>query len=310
MSSTLQDLRKEAGFRTAKDFAEAVGIPAPTYTRYEQDPLKIPIDRAWKIADGLHCSIDAVVGREHIDVNDMRGDFQKYFDSLSPDSQGLLEVIAAAIKGRENVKKKEARAKEEARYDAYLSYYEQAFVESLDAGSTLGDSVIFGSDEEKRTAFERYLIERATKKRAEKVEANCAPREDELSLNAASIIDTGGKTVFCDDPRFDELIENSFRAIREELEEEYRKQDEAEIERIMAAYDRLHPRHNTFEETVRHLILHYGDAKLSDIDEETVERGRKIAESILAQTAEASRSVAPLDDKRQEDLQKEGNHNN
>ncbi|WP_154434261.1 helix-turn-helix domain-containing protein [Olsenella porci] len=306
MSSTLQDLRKEAGFRTAKDFAEAVGIPAPTYTRYEQDPLKIPIDRAWKIADGLHCSIDAVVGREHIDVNDMRGDFQKNFDSLSPDSQGLLEVIAAAIKGRENVKKKEARAKEEARYDAYLSYYEQAFVESLDAGSTLGDSVIFGSDKEKRIAFERYLFERAAKKRAEKVEANCAPREEELTLNAASIIDTDGKTVFCDDPRFDELIENSLRAIREELEEEYRKQDEAEIEKIMAAYDRLHPRHNTFEETVRHLILHYGDTKLSDIDEETVEQGRKAVESMLAQTSEATPSAVSPDDKHQDNHKRRG----
>ena len=48
----LQRMRREASFRSAKDFAEC-GIPLPS---------------AWAIADELGCSIDLVVGREDIDA--------------------------------------------------------------------------------------------------------------------------------------------------------------------------------------------------------------------------------------------------
>ena len=45
-----QQLRKEAGYRTAKDFAEAIEVPPTTYARYEQSPDKIPLKQAWMIA--------------------------------------------------------------------------------------------------------------------------------------------------------------------------------------------------------------------------------------------------------------------
>lgn len=65
--SPLADLRREAGYRSSKDFAAALGIPATTYSRYERtldDPDSgVPIRAAWSIADKLGCSIDAVVGR-------------------------------------------------------------------------------------------------------------------------------------------------------------------------------------------------------------------------------------------------------
>ena len=35
---TLQRLRREAGYRSAKDFAAVLGIPASTYARYERQP--------------------------------------------------------------------------------------------------------------------------------------------------------------------------------------------------------------------------------------------------------------------------------
>lgn len=69
---TLQRLRREAGYRSAKDFAAALGIPASTYARYERQPegpeCAIPLSSAWRIADALDCSIDLVVGREDIDA--------------------------------------------------------------------------------------------------------------------------------------------------------------------------------------------------------------------------------------------------
>lgn len=68
---TLQRLRREAGFATAKDFAARVGVPASTYSRYERAPegpdCGIPLPSAWAMADELGCSIDVLVGRVDID---------------------------------------------------------------------------------------------------------------------------------------------------------------------------------------------------------------------------------------------------
>ena len=36
MPSTLQALRRQAGFATARDFADHIGVPFPTYSRYQQ----------------------------------------------------------------------------------------------------------------------------------------------------------------------------------------------------------------------------------------------------------------------------------
>ena len=69
---TLQRLRREAGYRSAKDFAAVLGIPASTYARYERQPegpgCAIPLSSAWQIADALGCSIDLVVGCADIDA--------------------------------------------------------------------------------------------------------------------------------------------------------------------------------------------------------------------------------------------------
>ena len=69
---TLQRLRRDAGYRCAKEFAEVLNIPNSTYSRYERAPegpdCGIPLQAAWAMADKLGCSIDLVVGREDIDA--------------------------------------------------------------------------------------------------------------------------------------------------------------------------------------------------------------------------------------------------
>lgn len=69
---TLQRLRREAGYRNAKDFANELGLPQSTYSRYERagsgPDCGIPLPSAWAIADELGVSIDLVVGRENIDA--------------------------------------------------------------------------------------------------------------------------------------------------------------------------------------------------------------------------------------------------
>ena len=69
MKIPLQKLRKEAGFRSAKAFAESLGVPAATYTDWEQGRRLPALDMLWQIADALgdamgrHVSLDELAGR-------------------------------------------------------------------------------------------------------------------------------------------------------------------------------------------------------------------------------------------------------
>lgn len=91
---TLQRLRREAGYRSAKEFAARLGIPASTYARYERQPegpeTSIPIASAWAIADALGCSIDLVVGREDIDAPDEHP-VQSRYDALTGAGRALVD---------------------------------------------------------------------------------------------------------------------------------------------------------------------------------------------------------------------------
>ena len=134
MPNSLQNLRKEAGYRTAKDFAEAVDIPAPTYTRYEQEPAKIPIERAWIIADFLGCTIDAVVGRTPIKPSEMRGPVQRVYDALSDKNKGLLDDYLDYIQYKDGKEQARDRAQDQRRYEELVQQYSRQFYESMGSG--------------------------------------------------------------------------------------------------------------------------------------------------------------------------------
>ena len=61
VGKSLQELRRDAGYRSVREFAEACGITQSSMTRYEREPDNIPIKSAWKIADVLGCSVDDIV---------------------------------------------------------------------------------------------------------------------------------------------------------------------------------------------------------------------------------------------------------
>lgn len=101
----LQRMRRAAGYRSAKDFAEELGIPASTYARYERTPegpdaCSIPIRAAWRIADALGCSIDEVVGREGPKEETRKG-AQEACASLSPEERARLEGYLDCLRSRE-----------------------------------------------------------------------------------------------------------------------------------------------------------------------------------------------------------------
>lgn len=64
MVRRLQEMRRAAGFRSAREFAEALGVPVRTYTNYEQGSHVPPLDLLIRMADMLGCTLDELVGRE------------------------------------------------------------------------------------------------------------------------------------------------------------------------------------------------------------------------------------------------------
>ncbi len=109
---TLQRLRRQAGFRSAKDFAESLGIPSSTYARYERAgdgaDCGIPLPAAWQIADRLGCSIDLVVGREDIDAPEPEG-IQPRYDALSPEGRALVDSYLSYVELGERAARSQGR---------------------------------------------------------------------------------------------------------------------------------------------------------------------------------------------------------
>ena len=102
---TLQRLRREAGYRSAREFAKELSIPASTYARYERQPeapdTGIPMASAWAIADALGVSIDLVVGRADID-EPQRVTLDDRAEGLTRSSREMLEEYLRFLEYRDD----------------------------------------------------------------------------------------------------------------------------------------------------------------------------------------------------------------
>lgn len=67
--NTLGRLRRAAGFKSASAFAKHMDIPQATYSRYENQPVKIPTAALIRIANELNCSIDDILERSSDSTN-------------------------------------------------------------------------------------------------------------------------------------------------------------------------------------------------------------------------------------------------
>ncbi len=165
MASNLLALRKAAGYKSAGDFAEAVGIPASTYTRYESNPDKIPMDRAWQLADILGTTIDAVVDRVTPDPATARGEVQREYDGLTPEGRALMDEFREFVRQKDEKIRARKRREEERPYEALCYQYEHQMLAEMRAGAAFGEIVDLGGAAEARSTFERYLQEQAERKR-------------------------------------------------------------------------------------------------------------------------------------------------
>lgn len=66
MKTQLQRIRKERGFKSAKAFADHIGMNPHTYTDYEQGRRTFTLESAWEFADALECTLDDLAGRKFV----------------------------------------------------------------------------------------------------------------------------------------------------------------------------------------------------------------------------------------------------
>ena len=64
LDKNLRYYREQAGYKTAKEFADILNIPYNTYTAYENQKREPKLEMLIKIADLLNISLDDLLGRE------------------------------------------------------------------------------------------------------------------------------------------------------------------------------------------------------------------------------------------------------
>ena len=90
-------MRRRAGFKSAKAFAEHLGMSAGTYIEYEQGRRSFTLKRAWEFADELGCTIDELAGRSyspHTVTDPRREELLGYWDACSKERRDTLLATA------------------------------------------------------------------------------------------------------------------------------------------------------------------------------------------------------------------------
>lgn len=102
MKTQLQNIRKARGFRSARDFANHIGIKPSTYTDYEQGRRVFSLEKAWEFADVLDCTLDELAGRDFPrpaftdkDQEALNG----YYESMNKEGRGALVDAARLMSG-------------------------------------------------------------------------------------------------------------------------------------------------------------------------------------------------------------------
>ena len=246
MAKTIQELRREKGFRSAREFADALGISPSSMSRYDKDPEIIPVKVAWAMADALDCSIDEIVGRNHITAG--ASELQDFYDALLPETRVLVDEFIEFAGVKDKAARRQAKAEEDAKYDRLCQFHERAFDRSLYDRAGFGEVVEFASPVAERAAFERFLREQAAEKRRPGIEDHCAGLEEELRGGYGSA-DSDEVQHFTEE-QIQEWLEEEFR----QTDEEFGKKDEEVIAKVMEAYDRLH------RSSLRNWAVHSGEA--------------------------------------------------
>lgn len=249
--NSLRRLRRAAGFSSAKAFAEHVGIPAPTYAKYEQiddgPDTSMPIKNAWTIADALGCSIDSLVGRgTDVPENSESGIFLRQFESLSEDGRRLVsEFMELAAKHEEEAKERR-RIEIAAKYKPYLNEFLGQFIEKFDHGGGQDVVTLIGGESAFRALFKSFVESRAELvmqgeqdekfEEAKEVYSNLgyAVHEEFEPVYSAKMIRQG-------EEGYEDALEEVLQGVKESFDRYAMFRAKEVVEGVMAAYDVEHP---------------------------------------------------------------------
>ena len=94
MELKLQELRKLAGYKSAREFADALGVKRATLASWESGKRAMPWGYACKACDLLGCSLDQLIGREPINR------IQYAVVELDESERARVAEFAEFLKGR------------------------------------------------------------------------------------------------------------------------------------------------------------------------------------------------------------------
>lgn len=161
MTTNLQDMRRRAGFASARDFAAAAGFQPTTYQRYEANADKIPVKAAWRIADALGTTIDAVVGRDQQAASAQRGPGLAAYAHLSPQGRRAADDYLQYLERKEAELARSEKARAQRADDVLCRRYERLFEAALDAEGKFEDLVAYAAPADVRRRFEEFVTARA-----------------------------------------------------------------------------------------------------------------------------------------------------
>lgn len=104
--TALQVQRVKAGYKSAREFADSIGMNLSTYTKYEQGSRGINLEQAREFADALKCRLDDLAdmpsdatesAEEAPEAIDPREKLLSDYDSLTEDRKRTLETVASAL---------------------------------------------------------------------------------------------------------------------------------------------------------------------------------------------------------------------
>lgn len=99
METRLKEIRKSRGFKSARAFAESIGMQEKTYRNYEQGTRNLYLDVACELCNALGCTLDELVGNERKNTSLNAGEMEmlEIMRSISQCGAEQLMIFARGI---------------------------------------------------------------------------------------------------------------------------------------------------------------------------------------------------------------------
>lgn len=239
MAKSIKDLRQEKGYRSAREFADALGIAASSMSRYDRDPESIPMKHAWAMADLLECSIDEIVGRKP--VTSGANELQDFYDGLSREGRALFDEFREFVAMREERAKKRAQDAEDQKYERLAMLYERMFTQAVLNRMDPDDFAVFEQPWMMRDGIAALVEDKVEESRYKSAQRFAARRFEEMKRTGEYNNPIEDVTAEIGDPDYDMALEYYLVHVALDHDEACEGSVKEVTERIMAAYDRMHP---------------------------------------------------------------------